>query len=102
MLGTFCCVALMVGQPAEKPVVAPSILEKHWSELADRNKNTAALAMLALATSPRVITAFLKERIRPVSIDAKNVAKWLTELVSDNHHKQIQAIENLEYCGKYI
>lgn len=102
MLGTFCCVALMVGQPAEKPVVAPSILEKHWSELADRNKNTAALAMLALAMSPRETTAFLKERIRPVSIDAKNVAKWLTELDSDNHHKQIQAIENLEYCGKYI
>lgn len=102
MLGTFCCITLMVGQPIEKPVLVPSNLEKHWSNLADRNKNRAALALLALATTPRETTAFLKERLKPVNIDPKTVAKWLTELDSDNPHTQLQAIENLEYCGKHI
>jgi internalin A len=95
----------LVGQPTEKPAdaqAAPAVLEKYWNELADRDKTRAALAMLALAKSPRETTVFLKEHLRPVKIDAKNVAKWLTDLDSDDLRTQTQALENLEFCGKYI
>lgn len=103
MLEAFYCVALigLVGQHVEKSA-ALAVLEKHWNDLAAKDQTRAALAALALAKSPRESTAFFKERLRPVKIDPKNVAKWLTDIDSDDLQTQTQAMENLEYCGKYI
>jgi Leucine-rich repeat (LRR) protein len=75
MLKSLWCVSLigLGGYILQEWATAqPSItnLDKRWAELASPNEGQASLAMLALASSPKETIAFLKERLKPVQIDA--------------------------------
>ena len=76
--------------------------EELWGELANPDESKAALAMLAFAAKPKETTAYFKERLKPVKVDAKHVAQLVSRLDSDSYVVRIQAMKDLEYCGPLI
>lgn len=79
-----------------------SELDARWADLGSTDEGKATRALLALAATPKETTAFFKENLKPVKVDAKRVAQLLKALDSDTFVVRTQASVELEYFGKYI
>jgi RNA polymerase sigma factor (sigma-70 family) len=77
-------------------------LESRWADLASPDDVKATRAVLALSASPKESMALLQERLKPVKADAKRVEQLLKQLDSNNFAVRNQAMNELEYFGKYI
>lgn len=74
-------------------------LEHDWLDLLSDDETTATRAARGMAESKEVV-AFLKERLRPVLLDERQVAAWLKQLDSDGFAERQAATVRLEYLGK--
>jgi hypothetical protein len=81
---------------------AAATLDARWADLNSSDDGKATRALLALATSPKETTAFLKDHLKPVKADPKRVAQLLKALDSNTFVIRQQAVTELEYYGKYI
>jgi WD40 repeat protein len=74
--------------------------DARWAELASLEAKRGRRAIEALAAEPAAAIAFLRERLRPAAVpDAKQVARWIDELGSDDFDQRQeaeQAIDRLE------
>jgi hypothetical protein len=73
-------------------------LEAWWSDLASADEGRALRAVLALVAKPETV-AFLKERLQPVIVDPKVMARRIADLDDDKFEKRQQATVDLENCG---
>src|SRR5438105_3288329 len=76
-------------------------LEALWAELLSTDEAKAARATLGLAANPKEAVPFLKERLRPVKVDAVSIAKLVKQLDSEEFETRGMASRELEYLGKF-
>jgi hypothetical protein len=84
--------------PAAAPVPAAEgnrELESLWADLA-KDELTASRALLKLA-GKREAVAFLKGKLKPLTIDEKRVRGYLADLASEDEKVWKPAVEELEY-----
>ncbi len=89
------------GKKSDKPA-STARLEQLWSDLASSDESKSSRALLALAANPKESVPLLRERLRPVRVQAKRVAKLLEQLDSDSFEEREAAYQELEYLGKYV
>ena len=73
-----------------------AFLEARWVDL-EKGEPTASMALLELNARPKESVPFLKERMKPLKIDAERVRALLTELGSKDEAVWKPAFEELEY-----
>jgi RNA polymerase sigma factor (sigma-70 family) len=88
------------GGDAIRPA-APAVLETAWNELAGADETKAMRAILTLAAAPKESVPFLKENLRPVTVDARRIARLIADLDSDTFAVRQRAAEELESIGEY-
>jgi hypothetical protein len=105
-IAALLCVALLAqGARADSPgkdKKPDQRLEQLWADLASSDEGKSARALLALAANPRQSVPLLRERLRPVKVDARRVARLLEQLDSDSFQERESAHQELEYLGKYV
>jgi RNA polymerase sigma factor (sigma-70 family) len=119
-LATCACIALAAGgafssqqredpqrQPAGKEKAGFSDnLESWWRDLASPEEAKANRALLAFASSSKESTAFFKERLKPVKVDAGLIKKLVAQLDSDQYATREAAgkrlTEEVSYLGKFV
>ncbi len=74
---------------------------KLWEDLACTDEAVFSRALVRLAASPKETIAFVKGRLKPVSIDAARVEQLLKDLDGNEFAAWTRAAEELEYLGKY-
>lgn len=72
-----------------------------WADLASDDESKALKAVFALAATPKESTAFLKQHLKPVTIDPKKIARLLGDLDSNQFNVREQATQELESMGSY-
>jgi RNA polymerase sigma factor (sigma-70 family) len=72
-----------------------------WADLASDDETKALKAVFALAATPKESIAFLKQNLKPVTIDPKRIARLLADLDSDQFTVREQATQELESMGSY-
>jgi hypothetical protein len=77
-------------------------LEPLWDALASNDAARSTMATLKLAAKGKEAVAFLEKKLKPVKVDAKQVAKWLKQLDDDSFEDREAAQEELSYLGKFI
>jgi hypothetical protein len=78
------------------PAADEKLMETLWVEL-EKGEEPATRALLRMADRPKVAVAFLKEKMRPLKVDAKRVRELLADLGSDKEDVWKPAFEELEY-----
>jgi hypothetical protein len=96
--------ALLLGSvgldgPAAAP---PAPLERLWADLATDDPGQADQVMSRLVARPAQAVPFLRERLRPVTIDARRVARWLAELDSDRYDIRERGSRALESLSEAV
>lgn len=86
---------------AERPAATDDARQKLWDELASTDDAAFSRALLRLAASPKETVAFLKDRVKPVAVDAARVEQLLKEMDSREFPVRARAEEDLEYLGKF-
>jgi WD40 repeat protein len=88
------------GRPAAKEVTAETLPEL-WKDLSGDDAPRAWQAMLALAGAPKEALPFVKKQLEPSATpDAKQVARWLTDLDAEQFQDREKATEELVRAGK--
>jgi hypothetical protein len=89
---------LLLSARADTPAqpLAQKDMEACWSDL-EKDEAQAARALLKLSVSPKDTVPFLKERMRPLSIDALRIQKLLIDLDSKKEETWKSAYEELDY-----
>jgi HEAT repeat protein len=104
-LGLLTCGAFLCRADAADPKTAPTGSDearlKSWEDLSSTDDAVFSRALLALAATPKETVAFLKERLKPVAVDADAVETILKDLDSNDFAVRSRAAEDLEYLGKY-
>jgi RNA polymerase sigma factor (sigma-70 family) len=81
--------------------LSPSRLDALWADLAGQDAATAYQAVRALAADPASSLAFLRARLRPAAaVDAKDVARRITELDSESFEVRERASRELQNYGE--
>jgi hypothetical protein len=80
---------------------AAAKLEALWADLMSNDEARAARATLMLAAKPDETLPFLRERLRPVKVDAAAIAKLVKQLDSEDFETREAASRELEYLGKF-
>jgi HEAT repeat protein len=80
----------------------PPTLESKWADLASPDDVKATRALLALAATPKETVEFLKENLKAVKADPKQVEQLIKQLDSANFIVRSKAMAELEYYGKYV
>jgi RNA polymerase sigma factor (sigma-70 family) len=75
-------------------------LEVAWTDLLG-DETKAARAVLTLAANAKEALPFLKERLKPVTVDPKRMAQWLADLDAETFAVREQATAELEFTGEY-
>lgn len=78
------------------PAAARKALEDLWVDLA-ADEVTASRALLKLATRPKEAVELCREKLKPLTIDAKRVRGLLADLGSEQEPTWKAAVEELEY-----
>jgi RNA polymerase sigma factor (sigma-70 family) len=78
-----------------------SRLDGLWADLASADEAKATRAALALVATKDAVP-FLKDRLKPVKVDAKRVAQLIEQLDSDDFARREEAANELDYLGKFI
>jgi hypothetical protein len=85
--------AVGLGLPAAAP---PRTLEPLWADLGSDDALQAERATACLVARPAETVLFLRRRLRPVTVDARRVARWLADLDSDHYASRERASRELE------
>jgi RNA polymerase sigma factor (sigma-70 family) len=86
---------------ADRPALTDDARQKLWEALASNDDAEFSRALLRLAASPKETVAFLKDRVKPVAVDAARVEQLLKEMDSKDFPVRTRAEEELEYLGKF-
>jgi hypothetical protein len=90
------------GGTAQEPIQKSTArLEALWADLASTDETRAVRATLGLAANSKEAVPFLKERLKPVKVDAAAVAKLVKQLDSEDFETRETAARDLEYLGKF-
>ena len=92
-------IALLVGSwsLAQEPTPAPPpTLATWWADL-EKDEPEATRAVLKLAARPKETTAFLKDKMAPLTVDAARIQFLLTMLGDEKDEVWKPAFEELEY-----
>src|SRR5690349_5777919 len=84
MIGRYAVLVILVAMPAWAQESAKPDLTSAWAELGAEDETRAAKALLTLGKSPAEAIGFLKEHLRPVKADAKEVSQWIKDLDDAN------------------
>jgi hypothetical protein len=79
---------------------AEPISPRVWDNLASDDPATRAQAIAVLEAAGPQAVAFLRERLKPVTTDARRIDALIKQLDSDDFEQREQATEELEYHGK--
>ncbi len=79
----------------------PTRLDRLWADMASLDEGQAMRAALGLASSPQETVRFLKDRLKPVRVDAKQVGKLVARLDGEDFADRSAAARDLEYLGKF-
>jgi hypothetical protein len=84
---------------------AATNLDKLWADLASADEATSTRAILALAAAPKDSIPFLRDRLKPVKVDADRVAKLVKQMESPKFAEREAASRELaadvEYLGRF-
>lgn len=69
--------------------------EAWWNDLASNDEAKASRALLAFSSDPKAATAFFKERLRPVKVDADKIRKLAAQIDNGNFGVRDAATKNL-------
>lgn len=78
------------------PVDKTAELEEAWLAL-DYSPQAVVRAVVRLHSDPKATTAFLKKRMRPVTVDEKSAKKVLADLESDDEKTWQAAYRSIKY-----
>lgn len=81
---------------APVPSATQKELEALWADLA-KDEVPATMALLKLSAKPKDVVPFLREKLKPLTIDEKRVRTLLADLEGDKEDARKAAIEELEY-----
>jgi WD40 repeat protein len=88
-------------QLARAPILTPDDLDHLWTSLAADDAPQAYQAIGSLVVAPEQTVALLKVRLRPApEPNAQQIARWITDLDSDQFAVREKAAEELEQVGK--
>src|SRR5437867_6374919 len=97
LLAAWCAIApLVTVARAEQKPLDDMQLAACWADL-EKGEADAARALLKLADRPGQAVALLREKLRPLKIDAERVQLLLVNLGSDDEQTWKSAFEELEY-----
>jgi hypothetical protein len=104
LLGLLAAGAVLAAAPPDTPDTKKGTtrLESLWSDLGSSDESRASRALLTLASTPKETTALLKERLKPVKVDAAQVKKWLKQLDDEEFDKRESATRELEYLDRFV
>lgn len=77
-------------------------LQALWADLAGPDAAKAFAAIGTLNQSPAQAVAFLQEQLKPVTIDAKRLAQWITDLDSREQRTRQDAAAALEKLAEAV
>src|SRR5262249_42261213 len=80
----------------------PETLERLWAELATTDPVKAERVMARLLAPPAPTVSFLRKHLRPVTVEAGRVARWLAELDSDQYEIRQRASNALEDLSEAV
>jgi RNA polymerase sigma factor (sigma-70 family) len=87
---------------AEQPLAeANPPLAAAWADLASDDETKALKAVLALVATPKETTLFLKEHLKPVTVDPKRIGRLIADLDSEKFAVREQASQELTAMGEY-
>jgi hypothetical protein len=90
-------------EPEKKADAKPvSKLQQLWADLGANDDVKTTKAVLALATTPKESVPFFQNQLKPVKVDVKKVAKWITDLASDKVEVHSAAAKELDYIAPLI
>jgi hypothetical protein len=94
----FAALGLLLSARADTPTPAltQKDMESCWGDL-EKDEASAARALLKLSASPKATIPFLKEKLKPLSIDPLRIQKLLIDLDSKNDETWKSAFEELDY-----
>jgi WD40 repeat protein len=81
---------------------SPAKIDTLWAELAGDDAERAGDAVRALALTPGETVAFLKARLRPVSLDARAIRALIQDLDSENFAAREKAAAELKQRGATV
>ncbi len=88
---------LSASPPADEPVTADTKqLEAWWADL-EQGETPATRALLKLADRPKEAVAFLKTKLKPLTVSSGQVKGLLLKLGNDNEAVWKPAFEELDY-----
>ncbi len=83
--------------------LSPEQLESLWADLGGEDAAKAYRALCTLAAAPTSSVAFLKRHLQPITpVDAKQVARLLADLDSDQFAVREKAMQQLEKIGDRV
>jgi RNA polymerase sigma factor (sigma-70 family) len=88
-------------KPEQPPAEANPHLAGAWADLASADETKALKAVLALISMPKETTLFLKENLKPVTVDPKQIGRLIADLDSDKFAVREQASHELTAMGEY-
>lgn len=91
--------------PAAAAQSKPANLDKLWTDLASADEATSTRAILALAAAPNDAVALLRDRLKPVRVDADRFIKLVNQMNSPKFAEREAASRELaadvDYLGKF-
>jgi RNA polymerase sigma factor (sigma-70 family) len=88
-------------KPEQPQAEANPQLAGAWADLASDDETKALKAVLALLSMPKETTHFLKENLKPVTVDPKQIGRLIADLDSDKFALREQASHELTAMGEY-
>src|SRR6266536_842074 len=99
---TFLIAAVAAAGFAAAATAQPSNLDKLWADLASADEATSTRAILALAAAPKDSIPFLKDRLKPVKVDADRVAKLVKQMENPKFAEREAASRELTTDVEYL
>jgi RNA polymerase sigma factor (sigma-70 family) len=88
-------------KPEQGVAEASPQLTATWADLASDDETKALKAVLAFAAMPKETTPFLKENLKPVTVDPKLIGRLIADLDSEKFAVRDQASHELMAMGEY-
>jgi WD40 repeat protein len=92
---------LIPGAPGLPKPLVPAQLESAWKDLTSSDAATGRRSVEMLCADPAQAVSLLRERLLPVkSPDGRQVARWISDLSSDDFEQRRLATDHLERLGE--
>jgi hypothetical protein len=80
--------------------LAPEAMQALWTDLASTDASRAYRAIAAMRAAPEQSMPFVKEHVRPVSVDLARIKQLIADLDNDRFAVRQKATEELEKLGE--